>query len=953
MDASSATDSSQSQSSGKDLPLQFHGVTAAAALSRLDSGVRGLDPEEAEARIRRFGPNELPAGARISPLRLLGEQFRSILIIVLLAAASLNLLIWLNDREERIPYDTLVILAIVLANAALGFFQEYRAEKSLEKLKELSGPAATVLRGGVHQRIAAAALVPGDVLTFATGNRISADARVIESSSLETDESALTGESHTVLKTVPPLADDTPLADRTNMVYAGTTVTAGRGLGVVAATGAQTEVGRIAALIQAVPSRETPLKKNLDQLAKRLAIIILVVCAGVSVTGLIVSNRNDLNSILNLLLFGVALAVAAIPEGMPAVITGSLALGTQRMARRKAVIRKLPAVETLGGTSAICSDKTGTLTMGEMTVHELLLPSGTLRLTGAGYAPEGDVEGPDEAVGDAMAPAMSAVLCSDASIRQNRQERWLALGSPTEAALVTMAAKIGADAALLRQQNRRLAEQPFSSSLKRMAVIVSAGGGGAILHAKGAPERIIPLCTGALTGGKTVALSEEERRSLLAAAGDMAARALRPLALAMRPVSAEAGGDPAAGYSEGFAGGIEDNIRDLTFLGLAGIYDPPRPEVPAAIRQCRKAGIDVYMITGDHRATAEAIAAEAGIPGGSMEGPEIDRASDADLERQVTDVRVFARVSPGHKVRIVSALQRRGHTVAATGDGVNDAPALKQADIGIAMGRSGTDVAREAADMVLLDDNFATIVAAIEEGRGIFLNIRKFLGFLLSCNAGLVVTLFLSVVLAAPLGLMEDGKLILPLLAVQILWINLVTNGPPALALGVDPREPDAMLAPPRPRDEPVVNRSLLKMIIFVGVIAGIGGLLILSLYFPGGLITVRSGIDTAYARTMTFAVLTLFQLFDSLNFRSLERSVLGRRLVGNPWLLGALALSALMMAAVIYWSPMQRAFHTEALLPLDWVIAVASASVVVWAMELYKLLSRSGDRAPAMMPLP
>ena len=941
MDASPATDPSQSRSAGKDLPLPFHDLTAAETLSHFDtSAASGLDPGEAEARIGRFGPNQLPAGAKISPLRLLGEQFCSILIIVLLAAAALNLLIWLNDRAENLPYDTLVIMAIVLANAAIGFFQEFRAEKSLEKLEELSGPAATVMRGGVHRRVAAAALVPGDILLLATGDRISADARVIESGSLETDDSALTGESHTIMKTAAPLEAATPLADRTNMVYAGTTVTGGRGLGVVTATGPATEVGQIAALIQAAPSRETPLKQNLDQLARRLAIIILVACGGVSVAGLIVSNRSDFHSVLNLLLFGVALAVAAIPEGLPAVITGSLALGTQRMARRKAIIRKLPAVETLGGTSAICSDKTGTLTMGEMTVHEILLPSGTVTLTGAGYAPEGNVEGPSAAVDDAMALAMSAALCNDATIRQNREGRWLALGSPTEAALVSMAAKIGVDATLLKQQNRRLAEEPFSSSLKRMAVLVSAGGGGAILHAKGAPERLIPLCTGALTAGKTVPLGEEERRDLLAAAEAMAARALRPLALAMRPVSSEAAGD------------IEASVSDLTFLGLAGIYDPPRPEVPAAIRECQKAGIEVYMITGDHRATAEAIAAEVGIPGGSMEGLGIDGASDADLERLVPDVRIFARVSPGHKVRIVSALQRRGHTVAATGDGVNDAPALKQADIGVAMGRSGTDVAREAADMVLLDDNFATIVAAIEEGRGIFLNIRKFLGFLLSCNAGLVVTLLLSVVLAAPLGLMEDGKLILPLLAVQILWINLVTNGPPALALGVDPREPDAMMAPPRPRAEPVVNRSLMKMIILVGLIAGAGGLLILSLYFPGGPITVRTGIDTGYARTMTFVVLTLFQLFDSLNFRSLNRSILGRRLVGNPWLLGALAISTLMMVVVIYWGPMQQAFHTEALQPLDWVIAAASASVVVWAVEIYKVLSRSGDWAAARMPL-
>jgi Ca2+-transporting ATPase len=453
-----------------------------------------------------------------------------------------------------------------------------------------------------------------------------------------------------------------------------------------------------------------------------------------------------------------------------------------------------------------------------------------------------------------------------------------------------------------------------------------------MLHSKGAPERLIPLCTSIIRKGRVEPLSEDDRRQLLETATAMAARELRSLAVARRIVGREAIEDVAASEEE------------LLFLGLAGIYDPPRPEAAAAIEECRQAGIEVFMVTGDHRATAESIAAELGIRGSSMTGPEIDKATDEELEQHVADAHIFARVSPGHKVRIVAALQRRGHTVAVTGDGVNDAPALKQADIGIAMGLSGTDVAREAADMVLLDDNFATIVAAIEEGRSIFLNIRKFLGFLLSSNSGLVLTLFLGMMLASPLGLVEDSHLVLPLLAVQILWINLVTNGPPALALGVDPREPDAMLAPPRPRTESVVNATVLKLIIFIGLVSGIGGLLVLIAYFPGGFIAIRENVDIAYARTMTFVVLTLFQLFDSINFRSLTGSVLNRRLVGNPWLLGALALSAAMMVAVVNWGPLQMAFHTEALLLKDWLIAIGFASIIVWGVELFKVLLRRGE---------
>ena len=898
----------------------------------------GLSEKEASTRLGELGPNQLPAAPQVKALSLLGAQFKSVLVIVLLLAAGLNLIIWFMERDTGLPYDTAVIMAIVIANAGLGFFQEFRAERSIEKLRALSGPEARVIRGGIPLRLAATQLVPGDIIMLAPGSKVPADGRLCEATMLEVNESPLTGESAPVTKTTAALEASSPLSDRTNMVYAGTTVAAGRGVAIVTATGGATEIGRIARLIWTAPERETPLKLTLNQMARQLAVIIAVVSAIIFLTGLVVSGNISIDNTLNMLLFGVALTVAAIPEGLPAVVTGSLALGTQRMARRQAVIRRLPAVETLGSTTAICSDKTGTLTVGEMTVRELFLPSGRVTVGGAGYEPAGKVDGDPGSLDEAGRLAMTAVLCNDSSIYSD-QGGWMALGTPTEASLVTMAVKLGLDYSHLREETTRLAEEPFSPERKRMSVIVSGGGGGAVLHTKGAPEVILPLCTQVLEAGIRIALPDDRRRQFLEEAGRMASLALRPLALAMRVVDSAATGNVAA---------LE---TDLVLLGLAGISDPPRPEAPAAIKKCHQAGIEVFMVTGDHLATAAAVAAELGIRGGAMTGAEIDAASDTELRAAVDKIRIFARVSPGHKLRIVNALQEQNKVVAVTGDGVNDAPALKGADIGVAMGKGGTDVAREAADMVLLDDNFATIVAAIEEGRTIFTNIRKFLGFLLSANSGLVVTLFLGVLFAGPLGLIEGGQLVLPLLAVQVLWINLVTNGPPALALGVEPGEPDAMLRTPRRRDEPVIDRRLITYIILVGLVSGIGGLVILTGYFPGGLITFRGHTDITYGRTMTFVALTFFQLYDSFNFRDLRASVLGR-MGGNRWLVATLVLSAGLMVAVVEWAPLQAAFHTQSLLISDWIVAFLAGSVVLWAVELFKLLSRSRDWATGKIPL-
>ncbi len=918
-----------------------HSLTFQQVASLLGSDLeRGLSGAEVRARLERYGSNELPEAPREHPLRLLAGQFRSLLVIVLLVGAALSFAIWLAEREEPVPYDTIVILAIVAANAALGFFQEYRAEQSLVKLRALSGPTASVIRGGAGRKIAASDLVPGDLLALATGDKITADARACRVTSLEVNESALTGESATVLKSVEPVDAAAPLADRTGMLYAGTMVARGKALAVVTATGAGTEVGKIAELIQATPKRETPLQQNLDQLGRRLGLLVIAIAVVISATGLFISGEPSWDNAINMLLFGVALAVAAIPEGLPAVVTGSLALGTQRMARRHAIIRKLPAVETLGSTTCICSDKTGTLTLGEMTVREIFTPAGALTIEGGGYQPEGEVNGAGAARDAAMAMLTSAILCNDANIRENRSGRWQAVGAPTEAALVTAAVKLGVDYTFLRQQNRRLAEEPFSSERKKMTVVVSSGGGGAIVHCKGAPEMLLPHCTRiAGAGGRTFPLDEETRRRILDAAAGMAARALRPLAVATRQAGPECARDVA---------GCEN---ELTLMGIAGIADPPRAEAADSVRRCRRASIEVYMVTGDHLATAEAIAAELGITGGSMTGAEIDLAGDEELARRISDTRIFARVSPGHKVRIVTALQKQGHTVAVTGDGVNDAPALKRADIGVAMGLGGTDVAREAADMVLADDNFATIVAAIEEGRTIFSNIRKFVAYLLSSNSGEVLTLFVGVLIAGWLGLYEDGKLLLPLLAVQILWINLVTDGLPALALGVDPGDPHAMIHPPRPKTEPVINRRVWGLIAIVGLVSGGSTLFLLDSYFPGGFFNLFDGHDIAYARTVAFVVLALFQMFNVFSCRRLRASSLPH-LLGNRWLLAAVSLSVAMMVAVVHLPLFQRAFQTEPLELADWLIATAVASLVLWTVELFKLFSRSGDWAAAKMPL-
>jgi P-type Ca2+ transporter type 2C len=740
----------------------WHTLSVAETASRLHCSAAGLTSEQARRRLAESGPNELQAAGQISPWALLAAQFRNVLIVILLVATALSA--FLGHAVEAIAITVIVLFAVLL-----GFVQEYRAERAIEALKQMAAPGATVLRDGRETEVPAREVVPGDVLLLATGDRIAADGRLIEAVNLQLQEAALTGESVAVEKRSEALdGADLAVGDRRNMVYAGTAATYGRGRALVVATGMATEFGRIARMLETVETGRTPLQANLDRLGHLLARAAFVIVALIVALGLFRGQP-----FVEMLIFGIALAVAVVPEALPAVVTISLALGVQRLVKRRALMRRLPAVETLGSTSVICSDKTGTLTRDEMTARKLYVAGHLLDVSGAGYRPHGEFSFDGKRV--ELAPEhdhplhrpvrellRAAALASDAQIvRGEAAESWTIRGDPTEGALVVAAAKAGLHKPELDQRFPRRHEIPFASETKRMTTLHEHGEG-MVAYAKGAPEVILESCVARRTAEGEVPLDEAHRRAILEAARKMASEALRVLAVAGRSDATP-----------------ENAEREMTFLGLVGMIDPPRPEAKEAIRTCERAGIRVVMITGDHPVTAQAVADELGILKGGrvVTGAELEQMSDAELGRAAESIAVYARVSPSHKLRVVEALQKQGHVVAMTGDGVNDAPALKRADIGVAMGITGTDVAREAAAMTLTDDNFASIVAAVEEGRGIFGNIKKYLMFLLSSNVG-------------EIGLMAGATLLglpLPLTAVQILYVNLATDGLPALALAVDP----------------------------------------------------------------------------------------------------------------------------------------------------------------------
>ncbi|MGY6249332.1 cation-translocating P-type ATPase [Bosea thiooxidans] len=907
----------------------------------------GLGEAEAKRRLTEYGPNELDAPPpRPEWLKLLA-QFTDILVLLLLAAATISAAVWWHEGEAELPYEALAIFAIVILNGLLGYIQEARAERAAAALRQLSAMRSDVIRDGARTSIASADLVPGDIILIAEGDTVPADARLIQSAALQTMEAALTGESLPVSKDIAAIPDRVEIGDQRNMLFSGTTAIYGHGRAVVTATGMRTVIGRISGMLEKAPDEATPLQKELGRVGKVLAVTVVLIAATVIATILLLSEVRGFSRTVDVMLLGVALAVAAVPEGLPAVVTAVLSLGMQRMARSRAIIRRLSAVETLGSATVIASDKTGTLTKNEMTVRRIITASGCANLSGTGYAPNGQVELREAEPSDGLLQfeilrALTAAERANNALLSEREEGWVVHGDPTEVALIVAARKAGLLTEALDARFGRVGEVPFSSERKLMSTIHrdAERPERLVLVTKGAPDVLLVHCTHELVGQDAVPLTDARRIEIMTSNEALAEEALRTLGVAFRSLPAK--------LSEG--GQFEEAMeRELVFIGLIGMIDPPRLEAREAVGRAKAAGIRCLMITGDHPKTASVIARELGI---SMDdevvaGAEIQAMTDEELDRTVRKVSVYARVNPEHKLRIVQALQRTGETVAMTGDGVNDAPALKAADIGIAMGVTGTNVSKEAADMVLADDNFATIVAAVEEGRAIFANIRKFLRYLLSSNIGEVMTMFFGILLAGTIGLSGAGigGLALPLLATQLLWINFVTDGAPALAIGVDPADDDVMSQPPRPLDEGVMTGRMWVGIVFVGVVMATGTLLVLDGALPGGLIEGSGTI--AYGQTMAFTTLVMFQLFNVFNARSDELSAF-QRPFRNRWLWLSVALSLMLHAGAIYMPFLQKAFSTVSLSISDWLLCIAVASSVLWLREIEKVVMRRLDPGDA-----
>ncbi len=879
----------------------WHTMAAAAAVAALRSdAVAGLSSEQARQRLRSVGPNALPEPQRRSLLAVFGAQFRSPLIYLLIAAAGLAMALGHSE-------DAAVIFVVLLANAVIGAVQEGRAENSLAALRQLETRQARVVRDGAERVIAAHDVVPGDILVVEAGDAIAADARLLASSTLQVAEAALTGESLPVDKRLPPLAPKTPLADRENMVYAGTHATAGRAHAVVVATGTQTEIGQIATMAAAAVEPRTPLELRIATFGRAVMVASLAMFAlvlGIGTLGGIPFGE--------ILMVGISQVVSMVPEGLPVAMTVVLAVGVQRMARRQAVVRRLAAVETLGSTTVICTDKTGTLTKNEMTVTAVRLADGAeFQVTGVGYEPVGHVQTDGRTVDvsshDGLREILDAVaLCNDAQLHppEHPGGPWQTIGDPTEVALLALAGKGGVVPSELRRRCPRRAELPFDPTARMMATQHDTTNGSRV-YLKGAPEVVFAL-----------AAATDAVPALAAAADTMAARALRVLAVG---VVDDATIDGSRGFAA-FAGRVR-------MLGLVGQIDPPRPEVADAVAQCRAAGIRPVMVTGDHRRTALAIADELGIArdgDGVVDGVELAALDDDELAARIGTIAVFARVHPAQKLRIVTALQRQGAVVAMTGDGVNDAPALVAADVGVAMGKSGTEVAKQAAKVVLGDDNFATLVAAVEEGRVIHGNLKKLILYLFTTSVAAVVILLLALLLGfAP-----------PLLAVQILWINLVTDGMLTVTLIMEPAEGDEMQRRPIPRAEPILGRALLARVAFLVPAMAASTL--------GWFVWRQAqGVPFAQVQTETFTVLAVCQWFNVLNCRSAHRSALGMSLLRNPWLIGGLVLGNALQAAVVWFRPLGAMFHTVPI-GLETVLAIgAVASLVLWVEELRKLVAR------------
>lgn len=911
-----------------DSVLRQHGANAAL----------GLTSAEASSRLVAHGRNELRGKPAVPAWRRLLSQFLDPLIYLLFVAIAIALGAWALEGFNGWPLDAVVIAAIVLLNGVLGFVQQARAADAVAALARMTAATSTVVRDGLTLRIPSAELVPGDMLVLAEGDAVGADARLIHATSLRVLEASLTGESEAVLKDAAALAAPVSLGDRIDMVFKGTSVAQGTGLAVVTATGMHTEMGAIAGMLDATAEAPTPLALEVARIGRMLGIAVVVIAAVVVGTVLVVSDIRTAADVVAVLLLGVSLAVAAVPEGLPAILSVVLAMGVQRMAKHNAIVKSLSSVETLGAASVICTDKTGTLTKSEMTIERVVTASGSTRITGAGYAPRGQVEVDGAALqagplrDEQIAVLAGGSLAGDAQLNEGLDGNWSIQGDPTEAAFLVAERKM---ALTERRMERftRIGTIPFTSERKMMSTIErdQAHGNGTVIVTKGAPDVLLARCTHVRVGTKAVALDAAMRARIIAEVDALSGAALRTLGVAYRPI----------GEREDVSATLLLE-RDLVYAGTVGIIDPPRPEAAVAIREARRAGIRVIMITGDHPHTAERIAEDLGIVAAgavALTGLQLDALDEAAFAESVRRTSVFARVAPAHKLRIVAALQADGSVVAMTGDGVNDAPALKAADIGIAMGITGTDVTREAARMILVDDNFATIVQAVREGRGIFESIRKFLRYLLSSNMGEVLTVFLGVVGAGVIGLGGvGGDVVLPLLATQILWINLVTDSGPALAMGVDPSTDDVMARKPRGRDERVIDARMWSSVVQIGLVMALATLLTIDILLPGGLFEGHD--DLATARTAGFTVLVLAQLFNCFNARSDSQSAFSHLFV-NGWLWGAIVLSVALQAAVIHIGFLNIAFGTVPLAPDQWLLCVAMASTVLWYSELRKQVGR------------
>lgn len=962
----------------------------------------GLSQAEAERRLAQYGPNELASAPPVPKWKKFLAQFKDPLVYLLLAATGISLIAWFIENAnaapgaeggEILPFDAIVIVLILIVNAVLGYIQESKAEEAVEALSQMTAPQTNVLRDGKIARINTVDVVPGDVVMLGEGDSIPADGRLLAAASLRVAEASLTGESVPVGKNVDTLAEAKALGDRANMVFNGTSVTQGTGRAIVTSTGMRTQVGKIADLLQATDDDDSPLQKEMNYVSKILGIAVCIIAAVVLVALALTEGFNDIHDVIDSLLLSVSLAVAAVPEGLTAILTVVLALGVRRMTEHHAIVKKLHSVETLGSASVICSDKTGTLTRNEMTVERVVTPSGEVQLTGTGYAPEGRMvairdaglmptpsPAQDAAQLEAVAVLAVGALANDGELRENvdageasaaSATTWEAVGDPTEVSLIVAARKVKADRKYANYT--RVGEIPFTSDRKRMAVVVrdNADAGRLTVFAKGAPDVLLGYCSRIAVNGAVRPMTQGDRQQILAAVERLSAEAYRTLGQAYRPLgTASLAAVPgvrinAAGHVADIADQSDVLESDLIWVGMVGIIDPPRTEVRDSVAEAHRAGIRTVMITGDHPLTAARIASDLGIietdrngsaagaddlSGKVLTGVQLDELPDERaFDNATREISVYARVAPEHKLKIVESLQRQGNIVAMTGDGVNDAPAVKTADIGVAMGITGTEVTKQSAKMILADDNFSTIVEAVREGRGIFDNIRKFLRYLLSSNVGEVFTVFGGVMLAGFLGITQPGSqgVTVPLLATQLLWINLLTDAAPALAMGVDPSTDDVMARKPRKLTDRVIDGQMWGDIIFIGLIMAAVTLIGMDMHLAGGLFTDRSvdavGHDAQMteARTMGFTILVFAQMLNALCSRSHDQSVFVG-LFANKWLWGAIALSALLQVVVIYVPFLNTAFGTMPLSAGAWAECLGLAMVVLVASELRKCVLRA-----------